>query len=88
LRRLTSTVKQGLVSLIAETGQAASPHDIATILGFGASAICPISVHNRVISHYSVEQQQKILDTYQSRRKITHENHENSANVLRKLYRQ
>ncbi|MDD5411303.1 MAG: glutamate synthase-related protein, partial [Methylobacter sp.] len=61
-------VKQGLrfnSSLIAETGQAASPHDIATILGFGASAICPISVHNRVISHYSVEQQQKILDTYQ-----------------------
>ncbi len=49
-------VKQGLrfnSSLIAETGQAASPHDVATILGFGASAICPISVHNRVISHYA-----------------------------------
>ncbi|MFZ2313166.1 MAG: glutamate synthase central domain-containing protein, partial [Methylobacter sp.] len=61
-------VKQGLrfnSSLIAETGQAASPHDIATILGFGASAICPISIHNRVISHYSAEYQQKILDTYQ-----------------------
>ncbi len=61
-------VKQGLrfnSSLIAETGQAASPHDIATILGFGASAICPISVHNRVISHYSAEHQQKILDKYQ-----------------------
>jgi len=41
-------VKQGLrfnSSLIAETGQAASPHDIATLLGFGASAICPVSVH-------------------------------------------
>jgi glutamate synthase (NADPH/NADH) large chain len=61
-------VKQGLrfnSSLIAETGQAASPHDIATILGFGASAICPISVHNRVISHYAPEEQQKILDKFQ-----------------------
>ena len=61
-------VKQGLrfnSSLIAETGQAASPHDIATILGFGASAICPISVHNRVISHYSPAEQQKILEKFQ-----------------------
>jgi len=61
-------VKQGLrfnSSLIAETGQAASPHDIATILGFGASAICPISVHNRVISHYPAAEQQKILDKFQ-----------------------
>ncbi len=61
-------VKQGLrfnSSLIAETGQAASPHDIATILGFGASAICPISVHNRVISHYPAVEQQKILDKFQ-----------------------
>ncbi|CAA9891475.1 Glutamate synthase (NADPH/NADH) large chain [Candidatus Methylobacter favarea] len=61
-------VKQGLrfnSSLIAETGQAASPHDIATILGFGASAICPISAHNRVITHYPVDSQQKILDQFQ-----------------------
>ena len=61
-------VKQGLrfnSSLIAETGQAASPHDIATLLGFGASAICPISVHNRVISHYPAAQQQQILDKFQ-----------------------
>jgi glutamate synthase (NADPH/NADH) large chain len=61
-------VKQGLrfnSSLIAETGQAASPHDIATILGFGASAICPISVHNRVISHYPVSEQPKILQNFQ-----------------------
>jgi glutamate synthase (NADPH/NADH) large chain len=60
-------VKQGLrfnSSIIAETGQAASPHDVATILGFGASAICPISVHNRVISHYDVAEQQKILDKF------------------------
>jgi glutamate synthase (NADPH/NADH) large chain len=61
-------VKEGLrfnSSLIAETGQAASPHDIATILGFGCSAICPVSVYNRVISHYPAAQQQKILDKYQ-----------------------
>ncbi|WP_027156909.1 glutamate synthase-related protein [Methylobacter luteus] len=61
-------VKQGLrfnSSLIAETGQAASSHDIATILGFGASAVCPISVHNRVISHYATGEQQKALYNFQ-----------------------
>ncbi|MBZ4202091.1 MAG: glutamate synthase large subunit [Methylovulum sp.] len=61
-------VKQGLrfnSSLIAETGQAVSPHDIATLLGFGASAICPISVHHRVITHYPVAEQQAVLDKFQ-----------------------
>ena len=61
-------VKHGLrfnSSLIAETGQAASPHDIATLLGFGASAICPVSVHNRVISHYPVAEQQQVLYKFQ-----------------------
>ena len=61
-------VKQGLrfnSSLIAETGQVASPHDIATILGFGASAICPLSVHNRVISHFPVTEHQKVLTKFQ-----------------------
>jgi glutamate synthase (NADPH) large chain len=61
-------VKHGLrfnSSLIAETGQAASPHDVATILGFGASAICPLSVHDRVISHYSADEWQKVLDKFQ-----------------------
>ncbi len=61
-------VNQGIrfnSSLILETGQAASPHDIACILGFGASAICPLSVHNRVISHYSTaEERQKALDNF------------------------
>ncbi|NOR69027.1 MAG: glutamate synthase large subunit, partial [Methylomarinum sp.] len=61
--------KQGLrfnSSLILETGQAASPHDVATILGFGASAICPLSVHNRVITQHSNEQaQQNALDNFQ-----------------------
>lgn len=53
-------------SIILETGQAASPHDVATILGFGASAICPLSIHNRVVSHYSTsEEQQKALNNFQ-----------------------
>ncbi|MDO8846268.1 glutamate synthase-related protein [Methylicorpusculum sp.] len=57
-------VKEGLrfnSSLIAETGQVVSAHDVATILGFGASALCPISVYNRVISQYPAEKQEKIL---------------------------
>lgn len=61
-------VKQGLrfnSSLIAETGQAVSPHDIATLLGFGASAICPISVYHRVITHFPVAEQQAVLDKFQ-----------------------
>ncbi|MEF3075331.1 glutamate synthase-related protein [Methylobacter sp. Wu1] len=61
-------VKHGLrfnSSLIAETGQAASSHDIATILGFGASAVCPISVHNRVLSHYAADERQKALYNFQ-----------------------
>ncbi|MBT5825482.1 MAG: glutamate synthase large subunit [Gammaproteobacteria bacterium] len=61
-------VKEGLrfnSSLISETGQAVSAHDVATILGFGASAICPLSVHNRVISQYSIDTQQTALDRFQ-----------------------
>lgn len=34
-------------SLIYQTGQAASSHDIACLLGFGVSAICPLSVYYR-----------------------------------------
>ena len=53
-------------SLIMVTGQAASPHDVATILGFGASAICPLSVHNRVISLFdSQQEQQNALNNFQ-----------------------
>ena len=62
-------VKQGLrfsSSLIMETGQAASPHDVATILGFGASAICPLSVHNRVMTEYADSKtRQKALYNFQ-----------------------
>ncbi len=60
-------VQQGLrfnSSLISETGQAASPHDVATILGFGASAICSLSVHNRALTLYSGADQQKALDKF------------------------
>lgn len=60
-------VQQGLrfnSSLISETGQAVSPHDVATILGFGASAICLLSVHNRAITLYSGADQQKALDKF------------------------
>ena len=54
-------------SLVMETGQAASPHDLATLLGFGASAICPISIHNRVITQFATEQeQQSALDKFKN----------------------
>ncbi|MGB1320297.1 MAG: glutamate synthase-related protein [Vibrio gallaecicus] len=46
-------IKQGLrfdASVIYQTGQAASSHDIACILGFGVSAVCPISVHHRAMT--------------------------------------
>ncbi|MEL0628279.1 glutamate synthase-related protein [Psychromonas aquatilis] len=43
-------IKKGLrftTSLIFQTGQISSTHDIACLLGFGASAVCPISVYYR-----------------------------------------
>ncbi|QGJ70229.1 Glutamate synthase large subunit [Planctomycetales bacterium 10988] len=52
-------------SLIYETGQAASSHDIATMLGFGASAVCPMTVHDRVSSVFKPEEVQVGLDHYQ-----------------------
>jgi len=61
-------VKSGLrfnSSLLSETGQAVSAHDVATILGFGASGVCPLSVHNRVLSEYSADEQQNSLNRYQ-----------------------
>jgi len=61
-------VKEGLrfnSSLISETGQAVSAHDVATILGFGASAICLLSVHNRILSEFNTDKQQAALDNFQ-----------------------
>ena len=49
-------------SLIAETGQSTSSHDVATILGFGASAICPLTVHTRALELGG--DVQKSLDKY------------------------
>jgi glutamate synthase (NADPH/NADH) large chain len=49
-------IKQGLrfnTSLVFQTGQAASTHDIACLLGFGASAVCPLSVYYRAQEIYS-----------------------------------
>jgi len=49
-------IKKGLrftTSLIYQTGQIASTHDIACLLGFGASAVCPISVYYRAQELYS-----------------------------------
>lgn len=43
-------IQQGLrfnSSLVFETGQASSTHDIACLLGFGASAVCPLTVFHR-----------------------------------------
>ncbi len=62
-----SLVKEGLrfnSSLIVETGQAASSHDIATLLGFGASAICPLSVHNRILTQFSQDKRASALANF------------------------
>ena len=48
-------IQQGLrfnSSLIYQTGQASSTHDIACLLGFGASAVCPLSVYSRAQEIY------------------------------------
>lgn len=50
-------------SLVVESGQSASAHDIATALGFGASAICPLTVHDRAVAIMG-EEVQKGLDHY------------------------
>ncbi|WP_369985358.1 glutamate synthase-related protein [Thalassolituus sp.] len=49
-------IRQGVrfnSSLVAETGQASSTHDIACLLGFGASAVCPLSVFYRAQELFS-----------------------------------
>jgi glutamate synthase (NADPH/NADH) large chain len=62
-------IKKGLrfhTSLICETGQAASTHDIACILGFGASAVCPLTVYNRSKELYKSDADvQKGLNLFQ-----------------------
>lgn len=46
-QRLISEGLRFEVSLICESGQVASPHHIATALGFGASAVFPLAVRMR-----------------------------------------
>jgi glutamate synthase (NADPH/NADH) large chain len=52
-------IKQGLrfnSSLVFETGQAVSTHDIACLLGFGVSAVCPLTVYYRAHELFSDNQ--------------------------------
>jgi glutamate synthase (NADPH/NADH) large chain len=48
-QRLISSGSRFLTSIVVETGQAVSTHDTACILGFGASAVCPITVFSRIL---------------------------------------
>tara|TARA_B100000809_G_scaffold266931_2_gene333201 strand:- start:5569 stop:10977 length:5409 start_codon:yes stop_codon:yes gene_type:complete len=48
-QRLIATGMRFFTSIIAETGQAVSTHDTACILGFGASAVCPLTVYSRIL---------------------------------------
>ena len=44
-------IKAGLrfnTSIVVETGQAVSSHDFACLFGFGASAVCSLTVHDRI----------------------------------------
>ncbi|MFD2180408.1 glutamate synthase-related protein [Veronia pacifica] len=53
-------------SIIYQTGQASSTHDIASLLGFGASAVCPVTVFNRAWELYgNIEGVKTALKTYQ-----------------------
>ena len=62
-------IQQGLrfhVSLICETGQAASTHDIACLLGFGASAIMPLTVYDRIQTLYDgITEREQALNRFQ-----------------------
>ncbi|PIE47268.1 MAG: glutamate synthase large subunit [Gammaproteobacteria bacterium] len=71
---LVSAVNQHLIAkglrfytnIIMETGQAVSTHDIACILGFGASAVCPVTVYSRALELYQQpDAVAKALNNYQ-----------------------
>ncbi|MEM9897058.1 MAG: glutamate synthase-related protein, partial [Bacteroidota bacterium] len=70
---LTSAVNQRLIksgvrfqaSVIVETGQIVSTHDAACLLGFGASAVCPITVFSRAVELYPSDQLASKLDLFQ-----------------------
>lgn len=48
-QRLIKTGLRFNSSLVALTGQACGTHEVALSLGFGASAICPLSVYHRAL---------------------------------------
>lgn len=54
-------------SLVYATGQASSTHDIAVLLGFGASAVCPVTAYERAVVLYgdNPEKIQTALDNFQ-----------------------
>lgn len=62
-------IKQGLrfnSSVVYLTGQASSTHDIACLLGFGASAVCPLTVYHRALELASNNSEvQHYLDQFQ-----------------------
>ncbi len=61
-------IQKGLrfnTSLLALTGQAVSTHDIACLLGFGASAVVPLTVYNRCLSLYGESGAEQGLNLYQ-----------------------
>lgn len=60
-RRLIDKGLRFNVSFIYATGQICSTHDVALILGFGASAVMPHSVYNRAREMYAEADVPKVL---------------------------
>ena len=51
-------------SLIVESGQIISTHDLCTALGFGASAVMPISVYSRITQLYDENEAENRFELY------------------------
>ena len=65
-QRLIKTGLRFNSSLVYLTGQACSTHDLAVLLGFGASAICPLTVFNRAVEFCdSYEKVSESLNSFQ-----------------------
>ncbi|MEM0910293.1 MAG: glutamate synthase-related protein [Pseudomonadota bacterium] len=65
-QRLIKTGLRFHCSVVYETGQASSTHDIACLLGFGASAVSPLTVYHRCIELYEDNAQiQQALNNFQ-----------------------
>ncbi len=65
-QRLIKTGLRFNSTLVYLTGQACSTHDIAVLLGFGASAVCPLTVYNRAMEFSSsIEQVAQSLNNFQ-----------------------